>query len=133
MFKPRKWLSSWHIRTENFLLFHPWRLCCCWLGLPAHAPFDSVAQLSFQCSVSCGVGIQRRKQVCQRLTAKGRRVPLSEMMCRDLPGLPLVRSCQMPECSSKYAVSALHQDMLILFILSRCLYFPYVNRFLICG
>ncbi|XP_011809249.1 PREDICTED: ADAMTS-like protein 3 isoform X1 [Colobus angolensis palliatus] len=52
-----------------------------------------------KCSVSCGVGIQRRKQVCQRLTAKGRRVPLSEMMCRDLPGLPLVRSCQMPECS----------------------------------
>uniref|UniRef100_A0A2K6TZ50 ADAMTS like 3 n=1 Tax=Saimiri boliviensis boliviensis TaxID=39432 RepID=A0A2K6TZ50_SAIBB len=53
-----------------------------------------------KCSVSCGVGIQRRKQVCQRLTAKGRRVPLSEMMCRDLPGLPLVRSCQMPECSN---------------------------------
>ncbi|XP_045253340.2 ADAMTS-like protein 3 isoform X4 [Macaca fascicularis] len=52
-----------------------------------------------KCSVSCGVGIQRRKQVCQRLTAKGRLVPLSEMMCRDLPGLPLVRSCQMPECS----------------------------------
>ncbi|XP_031524280.1 ADAMTS-like protein 3 isoform X4 [Papio anubis] len=52
-----------------------------------------------KCSVSCGVGIQRRKQVCQRLTAKGRLVPLSEMMCRDLPGLPLVRSCQTPECS----------------------------------
>ncbi|EPY75049.1 ADAMTS-like 3 isoform 1 [Camelus ferus] len=29
-----------------------------------------------KCSVSCGVGTQRRKQVCQRLTAKGRRVPL---------------------------------------------------------
>ncbi|XP_034880141.1 ADAMTS-like protein 3 isoform X2 [Mirounga leonina] len=51
-----------------------------------------------KCSVSCGVGTQRRKQVCQRLTAKGRRVPLSEMMCRDLPGPPLVRSCQMPAC-----------------------------------
>ncbi|XP_060473503.2 ADAMTS-like protein 3 [Panthera onca] len=52
-----------------------------------------------KCSVSCGVGTQRRKQVCQRLTAKGRRVPLSEVMCRDLPGPPLVRSCQMPACS----------------------------------
>ncbi|XP_008592990.1 PREDICTED: ADAMTS-like protein 3, partial [Galeopterus variegatus] len=52
-----------------------------------------------KCSVSCGAGVQRRKQVCQRLTAKGRRVPLGEMMCRDLPGLPLVRSCQMPACS----------------------------------
>ncbi|XP_075414171.1 ADAMTS-like protein 3 isoform X2 [Tenrec ecaudatus] len=52
-----------------------------------------------QCSVSCGVGIQRRKQVCQRLTAKGRRVPLSEVMCRNLPGPPLVRACQMPACN----------------------------------
>ncbi|EFB22032.1 hypothetical protein PANDA_015887, partial [Ailuropoda melanoleuca] len=52
-----------------------------------------------KCSVSCGVGTQRRKQVCQRLTAKGRRVPLSETMCRDLPGPPLVRSCQMSACS----------------------------------
>ncbi|XP_019495772.1 PREDICTED: ADAMTS-like protein 3 [Hipposideros armiger] len=52
-----------------------------------------------KCSVSCGVGTQRRKQVCQRLTAKGRRVPLSETMCRDLRGPPLVRVCRMPECS----------------------------------
>ncbi|VTJ89341.1 Hypothetical predicted protein [Marmota monax] len=51
-----------------------------------------------KCSVTCGVGLQRRKQVCQRLTARGRRVPLSETLCRDLPGLPLVRSCQMPAC-----------------------------------
>ncbi|ERE79919.1 ADAMTS-like protein 3 [Cricetulus griseus] len=52
-----------------------------------------------QCSVTCGVGFQRRKQVCQRLTAKGRRVPLSETQCRGLPGLPLMRPCQMPVCS----------------------------------
>nr|XP_045000947.1 ADAMTS-like protein 3 isoform X1 [Jaculus jaculus] len=52
-----------------------------------------------KCSVSCGVGSQRRKQVCQRLTAKGRRVPLNETMCRGLPRLPLIRSCQMPVCS----------------------------------
>ncbi|XP_008842665.2 ADAMTS-like protein 3 isoform X1 [Nannospalax galili] len=52
-----------------------------------------------KCSVTCGVGFQRRKQVCQRLTAKGRRVPLSEVMCRGLPGLPLMRPCRMPACS----------------------------------
>lgn len=52
-----------------------------------------------KCSVSCGAGTQRRKQVCQRLTAKGRRIPLSETMCKDLPGPPVVRSCQMPVCS----------------------------------
>lgn len=51
-----------------------------------------------QCSISCGAGTQRRTQVCQRLTAKGRRVVLSEVMCRGLPGLPLVRACQMPAC-----------------------------------
>ncbi|XP_058521521.1 ADAMTS-like protein 3 [Ochotona princeps] len=52
-----------------------------------------------KCSVSCGAGTQRRKQVCQRLTAKGRRVAVSEAMCRALPGFPLVRGCQMPACS----------------------------------
>ncbi|XP_005381511.1 PREDICTED: ADAMTS-like protein 3 isoform X2 [Chinchilla lanigera] len=54
-----------------------------------------------QCSVSCGVGLQRRKQVCQRLTAKGRRITLSEAMCRGLPALPLVRPCQAPLCEMK--------------------------------
>lgn len=62
----------------------------------------TLAQFSLQCSVSCGVGTQRRKQVCQRLTAKGRRMPLSETMCRDLPGPSLVRACRMPECRSEY-------------------------------
>ncbi|KAI4535468.1 hypothetical protein MG293_014694 [Ovis ammon polii] len=51
-----------------------------------------------KCSVSCGVGTQRRQQTCQKLTAKGRRVPLSDTLCRHLSGPPLVRSCQMPLC-----------------------------------
>lgn len=51
-----------------------------------------------KCSVSCGVGTQRRQQMCQKLTAKGRRVPLSDTLCRHLSGPPLVRSCQMPLC-----------------------------------
>lgn len=75
------------------------------VGCPAHPQFDMFL-LSLQCSVTCGVGFQRRKQVCQRLTAKGRRVPLGETLCRGLPGLPLVRPCQMPVCSSKWAWAA---------------------------
>ncbi|KAM5291896.1 ADAMTS-like protein 3 [Ctenodactylus gundi] len=50
------------------------------------------------CSVSCGVGVQRRTQTCQQLTAKGRHVTLGEVACRDLPGLPLVRPCHMDTC-----------------------------------
>lgn len=79
-------------------------------GCPAH-PQSDIVLLSLQCSVTCGVGFQRRKQVCQRLTAKGRRVPLSETLCRGLPGLPLVRTCQMPVCSSKWAAAAMLQPL----------------------
>ena len=71
-------------------------VCLLSLRLTLSPPF------SLQCSVSCGVGTQRRLQTCQKLTAKGRRVPLSESLCRHLSGPPLVRSCQMPVCRSKY-------------------------------
>ncbi|XP_017921685.1 PREDICTED: ADAMTS-like protein 3 isoform X4 [Capra hircus] len=54
-----------------------------------------------KCSVSCGVGTQRRQQMCQKLTAKGRRVPLSDTLCWHLSGPPLVRSCQMPLCKTE--------------------------------
>lgn len=80
------------------------------VGCPAH-PQSDVFLLCLQCSVTCGVGFQRRKQVCQRLTAKGRRVPLSETLCRGLPGLPLVRPCQMPVCSSKWAAASMLQPL----------------------
>lgn len=105
MFEPRKWLTYWHAHPYSSLSSRHLRLHCCWLRLSADAPLDSVARFSLQCSVSCGVGTQRRKQVCQRLTAKGRRAPLSEMTCRHLPRPPLVRSCQMPVCSGKYEKS----------------------------
>lgn len=92
--------SSW---SEN----QPWRPLPS-AGCPAH-PQSDMFLLSLQCSVTCGLGFQRRKQVCQRLTAKGRRVPLSETLCRGLPGLPLVRPCQMPVCSSKWAAASMLQ------------------------
>ncbi|KAM4826444.1 ADAMTS-like protein 3, partial [Thomomys bottae] len=51
-----------------------------------------------KCSVSCGVGIQRRRQVCQKLTARGLQVPLGEAACHSLTGPPLMRACQMRVC-----------------------------------
>lgn len=85
-----------------------------------------------QCSVSCGVGTQRRTQVCQRLTAKGQRVPLSEASCRGLPGPALVRPCHMPVCSSKYVRSPLH-GVLSLVVVSRRPRFPDSSTFISCG
>ncbi|XP_013812745.2 ADAMTS-like protein 3 [Apteryx mantelli] len=52
-----------------------------------------------KCSVSCGVGIQRRKLACQNLTAKGQYVALNGSMCSGLSPSLLVRSCQMNACN----------------------------------
>ncbi|XP_026712235.1 ADAMTS-like protein 3 isoform X1 [Athene cunicularia] len=52
-----------------------------------------------KCSVSCGVGIQRRKLACQNLTAKGQYVTLNGSMCSGLSPSLLVRSCQMNACN----------------------------------
>uniref|UniRef100_A0A670JTA8 ADAMTS like 3 n=1 Tax=Podarcis muralis TaxID=64176 RepID=A0A670JTA8_PODMU len=53
-----------------------------------------------KCSVSCGVGTQRRKATCQKLTAKGQHVALNRSMCADLPVPPLSRPCHMSACNS---------------------------------
>ncbi|KAK1327725.1 hypothetical protein QTO34_012630 [Cnephaeus nilssonii] len=73
------------------------RKSCARTDCPPHL---SVGNWS-ECSVSCGVGTQRRKQVCQRLTAKGRRVPVSAALCGELPGPPLAQPCRMPACSKR--------------------------------
>nr|XP_028561741.1 ADAMTS-like protein 3 [Podarcis muralis] len=52
-----------------------------------------------KCSVSCGVGTQRRKATCQKLTAKGQHVALNRSMCADLPVPPLSRPCHMSACN----------------------------------
>ncbi|XP_056134285.1 ADAMTS-like protein 3 [Lampris incognitus] len=51
-----------------------------------------------KCSVSCGLGIQRRESVCQRLTAMGHQVMLPKGVCDGLPSPPLVRTCRMMTC-----------------------------------
>nr|XP_014437128.1 ADAMTS-like protein 3 isoform X6 [Pelodiscus sinensis] len=52
-----------------------------------------------KCSLSCGVGIQRRKLACQKLTAKGQNVTLNVSMCSSLPTSSLVRSCHKNDCN----------------------------------
>uniref|UniRef100_A0AAZ3QBU0 Ig-like domain-containing protein n=1 Tax=Oncorhynchus tshawytscha TaxID=74940 RepID=A0AAZ3QBU0_ONCTS len=48
-----------------------------------------------KCSVSCGLGIQRREPVCQRLTSAGQQVMLARRLCDGLSSPPLVRTCRM--------------------------------------
>ncbi|KAJ3593258.1 hypothetical protein NHX12_005593, partial [Muraenolepis orangiensis] len=51
-----------------------------------------------KCSVSCGLGIQRRQPVCRRLTASGHQVTLAKGLCSGLVSPPLVRTCRMMAC-----------------------------------
>ncbi|XP_019911543.2 ADAMTS-like protein 3 [Esox lucius] len=51
-----------------------------------------------KCSVSCGLGIQRRETVCQRLTSTGQQVTLARWHCDGLPSPPLIRTCRMITC-----------------------------------
>lgn len=60
-----------------------------------------VSNLPLQCSVSCGLGIQRRELLCLQLTATGHQVMLEREQCSGLPSPPLVRTCRMMACPSK--------------------------------
>ncbi|KAM9366905.1 ADAMTS-like protein 3 [Symphorus nematophorus] len=51
-----------------------------------------------KCSVSCGLGIQRREAQCRQLTATGHQVTLAREQCSGLPSPPLVRTCRMMAC-----------------------------------
>ncbi|KAJ7994750.1 hypothetical protein DPEC_G00252710 [Dallia pectoralis] len=51
-----------------------------------------------KCSVSCGLGIQRRQPMCRRLTSTGQQVTLSRRHCNSLPSPPLIRTCRMIPC-----------------------------------
>uniref|UniRef100_A0A673Z7D6 ADAMTS like 3 n=1 Tax=Salmo trutta TaxID=8032 RepID=A0A673Z7D6_SALTR len=42
-----------------------------------------------KCSVSCGLGIQRREPVCRRLTSAGQQVMLARRLCNGLSSPPL--------------------------------------------
>ncbi|XP_071329077.1 ADAMTS-like protein 3 isoform X3 [Trachinotus anak] len=51
-----------------------------------------------KCSVSCGLGIQRREPLCFQLTGMGHQVMLARDPCSGLPPPPLVRTCRMMAC-----------------------------------
>ncbi|XP_069078673.1 ADAMTS-like protein 3 isoform X1 [Pleurodeles waltl] len=52
-----------------------------------------------QCSVSCGVGTQRRKLVCYKITARGQQIIVNGSLCSGLPVPLLVRTCQVNDCN----------------------------------
>uniref|UniRef100_A0A3P8VIL7 ADAMTS-like 3 n=1 Tax=Cynoglossus semilaevis TaxID=244447 RepID=A0A3P8VIL7_CYNSE len=54
-----------------------------------------------KCSVTCGLGIQRREQLCRQLTSDGQQMTLDKGVCSGLPSPPLVRTCRMIACPSK--------------------------------
>uniref|UniRef100_A0A8C7TM43 ADAMTS like 3 n=1 Tax=Oncorhynchus mykiss TaxID=8022 RepID=A0A8C7TM43_ONCMY len=54
-----------------------------------------------KCSVSCGLGIQRREPVCRRLTSAGQQVMLARRLCDGLSSPPLVRTCRMTTSSKE--------------------------------
>ncbi|KAM4747336.1 ADAMTS-like protein 3 [Rhinophrynus dorsalis] len=54
-----------------------------------------------KCSVRCGVGIQRKKLACHKITTtKGQQVQINGSLCHGFPGPALVRSCHMGTCQT---------------------------------
>ncbi|XP_075064006.1 ADAMTS-like protein 3 [Mixophyes fleayi] len=51
-----------------------------------------------KCSVRCGVGVQRRTLVCQKITSKGQIVIVNRSLCHGLPNPALVRTCRVGAC-----------------------------------
>nr|XP_046243182.1 ADAMTS-like protein 3 isoform X1 [Scatophagus argus] len=51
-----------------------------------------------KCSVSCGLGIQRREPLCLQVTAMDQQVTLDRELCSRLPSPPLIRTCRMMAC-----------------------------------
>ncbi|XP_008288512.1 ADAMTS-like protein 3 [Stegastes partitus] len=51
-----------------------------------------------KCSVSCGLGIQRREPLCRQLRGMGQQVTLAREQCVGLSSPPLVRTCRMLAC-----------------------------------
>ncbi|KAK9543177.1 hypothetical protein VZT92_000973 [Zoarces viviparus] len=81
----------------------------CWEGKPATnkgcSNIDCLPYLSGgewgKCSVSCGLGIQRREPLCRQWTAMGNQVTLARELCSVLPPPPLVRTCRMMACPKR--------------------------------
>lgn len=91
-------LLLWLVLVLVFWLVLSW--VCLWLVLFISAGnyFHCVC---FQCSVTCGKGIQHREPVCRRQTASGQLVTLDRSVCIGLQPPPLIRSCRMSPCNSE--------------------------------
>ncbi|KAK7912923.1 hypothetical protein WMY93_013134 [Mugilogobius chulae] len=61
------------------------------------APFISGGDWG-KCSVSCGLGVQRREPQCQQLSTSNRLLTLSWDKCSGLSSPPLIRTCRMMTC-----------------------------------
>lgn len=64
----------------------------------------------FQCSVTCGVGVQQRDVYC-RLRGKG---PVNELMCDQFTQPARKRPCSVPACAWYQWITEEWQDVSIL-------------------
>lgn len=78
----------------------------CWEDKPASsrscantdcAPFIAGGDWG-KCSVSCGLGVQRREPQCRQLTSSSQLLTLSWDQCSGLSSPPLIRTCRMMAC-----------------------------------
>ncbi|XP_055088517.1 ADAMTS-like protein 3 [Periophthalmus magnuspinnatus] len=61
------------------------------------APYISGGEWS-RCSVSCGLGVQRREPQCLQLSSSAQVLSLSWDKCSGLSSPPLIRACRMMPC-----------------------------------
>ena len=85
-----------------------------------------------QCSVSCGLGIQRREPVCRRLTSAGQQVMLARRLCDGLSSPPLVRTCRMTTCPSEYTHTHTHTHTHLNIQPDKCTIDLFQTSFIMC-
>uniref|UniRef100_A0A8C7JMN7 ADAMTS like 3 n=1 Tax=Oncorhynchus kisutch TaxID=8019 RepID=A0A8C7JMN7_ONCKI len=91
-----------------------------------------------KCSVSCGLGIQRREPVCQRLTSAGQQVMLARRLCDGLSSPPLetikepVKRCPLILGLSRIYIQTRQEKRLHLTIGGRAYLLPKTSLIIKC-